>query len=244
MNAVQAIYARELKSFLTTPTAYVFVAVFLAALGAFTFQVGQFFAQGRADLSAFFLFHPWIFLVFLPAIAMRQWADEIRAGTQELLLTLPMPTWAMVVGKFLAGWTVAAIALALTAPLWITVNVLGQPDNAAIFAAYVASLLMAGAYLAIGQAMSALTNTQVVAFVLAVSVSFLLTVLGTPIVLGFFRGALGPAIADALSALSILDHFESAQRGVIELRSVFYFGSLIALFLAVTTLFVDARRGG
>jgi ABC-2 type transport system permease protein len=239
-----AIYRRELLSYLTTPTAYVFVAVFLFAIGLFTFQVGGFFAARRADLSAFFAFHPWIFMVFLPAIAMRLWSEEARSGAIELLLTLPAPTWSLVIGKFLAAWTIAAAAHVLTLPLWITVNVLGAPDNAAIFTAYLASLLMAGAYLAIGSVMSALTPAQVVAFVLAVLISFLLTALGLPLVSDFFSGVVGGAIAEGIGRFSILYHFDAAQRGVVEVRSIVYFVSLIALCLAFTALAVDARRGG
>jgi ABC-2 type transport system permease protein len=239
-----AVYRRELLSYVTTPTAYVFVAVFLFAIGLFTFQVGGFFDARRADLMAFFAFHPWIFMVFLPAVAMRLWAEESRSGALELLLTLPAPTWALVLGKYLAAWTIAAAALALTFPLWITVNVLGSPDNAAIFTAYLASLLMAGAYLAIGTIMSALTPAQVIAFVLSVLTAFLLTALGLPLVLDFFSGVVGGGVAEAVARFSILHHFDAAQRGVVEFRSIFYFFSLISLCLAFTTLAVDARRGG
>jgi ABC-2 type transport system permease protein len=210
----------------------------------FTFQVGGFFEARRADLTAFFAFHPWIFMVFLPAVSMRLWAEETRSGAVELLMTLPAPTWALVLGKFLAAWTIAAVALLLTIPLWITVNVLGSPDNAAIFTAYLASLLMAGAYIAIGSAMSALTPAQVVAFVLAVMISFLLTALGLPLVLDFFSGFVGGAVAETVARFSTLHHFDAAQRGVVEFRSVFYFGSLIGLCLGFTALAVDARRGG
>jgi ABC-2 type transport system permease protein len=244
VKSLVAVYRRELLAYLTTPLAYVFVAVFLIAIGMFTFQVGGFFDQGRADLSSFFAFHPWLFMIFLPAIAMRLWADEARSGAIEILLTLPAPTWALVLGKFLAAWTIAAIALALTLPLWVTVNFLGDPDNAAIFVGYLASLLMAGAYIAIGAAMSALTATQVVAFVLAVLVSFLLTAAGLPLVLNFLKGIVGGAAAEGISGLSILQHFDAAQRGVIELRSVYYFLSLMALSLAGAALAVDSRRGG
>jgi ABC-2 type transport system permease protein len=239
-----AIYRRELLSYLTTPTAYVFVAVFLFAIGLFTFQVGAFFETRRAELSSFFAFHPWIFMVFLPAVAMRLWAEETRSGALELLLTLPAPTWSLVLGKFLAAWTIAAASLVLTVPLWITVNILGPADNAAIFTAYLCSLLMAGAYLAIGSAMSALTPAQIVAFVLAVLASFLLTALGLPLVLDFFSGFVGGAIAEVVARFSILHHFDAAQRGVVEFRSLLYFASLIALCLGFTALAVDARRGG
>ena len=244
LASMSAVYRREVLSYLTTPTAYVFVAVFLFAIGLFTFQVGLFFEMRRADLSAFFSYHPWIFMVFLPAVAMRLWSEEARSGALELLMTLPAPTWSLVLGKFLAAWSVAAVALLLTVPLWITVNILGSPDNAAIFTAYLSSLLMAGAYIAIGSAMSALTPAQVVAFVLAVLVSFLLTALGTPLVLGFFSDAIGGGAAAAVARFSILHHFDAAQRGVVEFRSAFYFASLIALCLGFTALSVDARRGG
>ena len=244
LKSLVAIYRRELLSYLTTPTAYVFVAVFLFAIGLFTFNVGGFFAERRADLSAFFAFHPWIFMVFLPAVSMRLWAEESRSGALELLLTLPAPTWALVLGKYLAAWSVAIVSLALTLPLWISVNILGHPDNAAIFTAYIASVLMAGAYLAIGSALSALTPAQIVAFVLAVLVSFVLTALGLPLVSDFFAGIIGGGAAEAVSRFSILYQFDAAQRGVIEFRSLFYFVSLIALCLGYTALAVDARRGG
>lgn len=244
LASMLAIYRRELLSYVTTPTAYVFVAVFLFSIGLFTFQVGGLFEARRADLSAFFAFHPWIFMVFLPAVSMRLWAEESRSGAIELLMTLPAPTWSLVVGKFLAAWTVAAAALLMTLPLWITINILGSPDNAAIFTAYLASLLMAGAYLAIGSMMSALTPAQIVAFVLSVLVSFLLTALGLPLVLDFFSGIVGGGVAEALARFSIMHHFDAAQRGVVEFRSVFYFVSLIALCLGYTMLAVDARRGG
>lgn len=244
MKSLRAVYRREVLSYLTTPTAYVFVAVFLFAIGLFTFQVGGLFESGRADLTPFFAFHPWIFMVFLPAVAMRLWAEEARSGAIELLLTLPAPTWSLVLGKYLAAWTVAAVALALTFPLWITINVLGHPDNAAILTAYLASFLMAGAYIAIGSVMSALTGAQVVAFVLSVLAAFILTALGLPMVGDFFSGFVGGGVAEAITRFSIIHHFDAAQRGVVEFRSIFYFVSLIALCLTWTALAVDARRGG
>lgn len=242
--SLAAVYRRELLAYVTTPTAYVFVAVFLFSIGLFTFQIGGFFESRRADLLPFFAYHPWIFMVFLPAVSMRLWAEETRSGAIELLMTLPAPTWSLVVGKFLAAWTIAGAALLLTLPLWATVNALGSPDNAAIFTAYIGSLLMAGAYIAIGSVMSALTQAQIVAFVLAVLVSFLLTALGTPLVLKFFDGILSGPVAEAIGRFSILHHFDAAQRGVVEFRSVLYFVSLIALCLGFTALAVDARRGG
>lgn len=244
MRSLLAVYRRELLSYATTPIAYVFVAVFLFAIGLFTFQVGGFFEMRRADLAGFFAFHPWIFMVFLPAVAMRLWSEETRSGAIELLLTLPAPTWALVLGKFLAAWTIAGVALVLTFPLWITVSFLGQPDHAAIVTAYIGSFLMAGAYIAIGSAMSALTQSQVVAFVLAVLISFLVTALGLPIVLDFAGPMIGGAGADMLARFSILHHFDAAQRGVVEFRSLFYYLSLSVMCLGFTWVAIDARRGG
>jgi ABC-2 type transport system permease protein len=244
MKSLRAVFAREMLSYATTPIAYVFTAVFLFAAGLFTFQVGRFFDLGRADLSSFFAFHPWLYIVFLPAIAMRLWAEDNRSGAVEILLTLPAPTWALVLGKFLAALAVAGIALVLTFPFWITVNVLGHPDNGAILVGYLASFLMAGSYLALGSAISATTETQVIAFVLSVLVCFAFTAVGSSVVLSFLSGQAGAETADALARLSILQHFEAAQRGVIELRALFYFLSLIAMALTWTVLAVDSRRGG
>lgn len=241
-NAIIATWVREMRAYFLTPLAYIFIAIFLVAVGAFTFEIGGFFDQGRADLAPFFVFHPWLYLIFLPAIGMRLWSDELRSGTIELLLTFPTPIWAIVIGKFLAAWTVAGIALALTAPMWISVAWLGAPDHAAIALTYAMSLLLAGAYLAIACAMSALGSSQVVAFVLAVTVGFVFTVAGLPIVQAGVVDVFGSGIGDVLGGLSLLTRFEAAQRGVLELRALVFFVGFIALWLALTTLWVGLRR--
>ncbi len=241
-NAFMATWLRELRAYFLTPLAYIFIAIFLIALGAFTFEIGGFFDRARADLAPFFLFHPWLFLVFLPAIGMRLWSDEIRSGAIELVSTLPAQTWAVVAGKFLAAWTVAALALALTFPMWISVAWLGEPDHAAIALSYAVSLLLAGAYLAIAAAMSALGSSQVVAFVMAVTIGFLFTAAGLPLVQSGAVFVLGPALGEVLSGLSLLSHFEAAQRGVLELRSVVFYLSFISMWLVLTTLWIDMRR--
>lgn len=242
VDVLIATLLRELRAYFLTPLAYIFIAIFLVSLGAFTFEIGGFFDRGRADLASFFLFHPWLYLVFLPAIGMRLWSEEIRSGGIELVMTLPGRIWAIVAGKFLAAWTVAAVALALTFPMWLSVSWLGDPDHAAIALSYVMSLLLAGGYLAIVSAMSALGSSQVVAFVLSVAVGFLFTVAGLPLVQAGVVGILGPAIGEIASSLSLLAHFEAAQRGVLELRSVFFYLSFIIMWLALTTLWVDMRR--
>ncbi len=239
-NALRAVYIRELAAYFLTPLAYVFIAIFLIALGSFTFEIGKFFDTNQADLAPFFLFHPWLYLVFLPAIAMRLWADEARGGTLELLLTLPAPTWSLVLGKFLAAWTVAAAALLLTTPMWMSVNWLGAPDNTAIFLTYVISFLMAGGYLAIACAMSAAAGNQVVAFVLSVAVGFIFTAAGLPVV----ASAFGPGLAETMAAFSLLTHFEAAQRGVLEMRALVFYIGFIAVWLAFNAIWVSARKGG
>ncbi len=240
INALRAVYLRELSAYFLTPLAYVFIAIFLIALGAFTFQIGRFFDTNQADLAPFFLFHPWLYLVFLPAVAMRLWADETRGGTLELLLTLPAPTWSLVLGKFLAAWTVAAAALLLTTPMWMSVAWLGHPDHAAIALGYAMSLLMAGGYLAIGCALSAAAGNQVVAFVLSVAVGFLFTAAGLPLV----SSAFGPRAAEALASFSLLTHFEAAQHGVLEARALIYYVGFIVLWLSLNAVWVSARKGG
>lgn len=243
-NAMRAVYVRELAAYFLTPLAYVFIAIFLIALGAFTFEIGRFFETNQADLAPFFLFHPWLYLVFLPAIAMRLWADESKGGTLELLLTLPAPVWSIVIGKFLAAWTVAGAALLFTTPMWMSVNWLGAPDNAAIALTYAMSFLMAGGYLAVASAMSAVARNQVVAFVLSVAVGFVFTAAGLPVVASGIAGVLGPGAADALASFSLLTHFEAAQRGVLELRALFFYVTFIALWLSLNAIWVSARKGG
>jgi ABC-2 type transport system permease protein len=237
-----ALYRRELGGYLGTPAAYVFVAAFLAAASLFAFQIGGLFEAGRADLQIFFQFHPWLYLIFMPALAMRAWADEMRTGTLETLLAIPAPTASLVVGKFLAAWSVAGIALVLSFPLWISLSWLGPVDHGATLATYFGSFLMAGAYLAVGTAMSAITSNQVVAFVLGVLVAFIFTAAGLPIVGDTLSGLLGQGAGKALTIVSLLDQFEGLNRGVIEARAIVFFASFIAAWLAVTTLFVDGKR--
>lgn len=241
---VWPIFKREFSGYFATPLAYVFIVIFLFAMGAFTFYVGHFFDNGIADLSVFFAYHPWLYLFLIPAISMRLWADERRSGTMELLLTLPVPLWATVVGKYLAAWAFAGIALFLTFPIWLTVNFLGAPDNGVILASYIGSFLVAGGYLAIGAAISATTNNQVIAFVVSVVVCFLFTVSGSPLVLDAFRAWAPDALTDAVASFSFVTHFTSITQGVVDFRDVVFFFSLIALFLAANVVVVDAKKGG
>ncbi len=210
--------------------------------GAFTFYLGNFFARGQADLIPFFDFHPWLYLVLIPALAMRLWAEERKGGTIELLLTLPVTMWEAVVGKFLAAWCFTGIALALTFPTWITVNVLGQPDNGVIVASYLGSLLMAGGFLAIGSCMSALTKNQVIAFIISVVVCLGFVLSGFPLVLEFFSSWSPQFILDTISSFSFLTHFQSISKGVLDLRDIFFFLSLIAFWLFATATIIDMKK--
>ncbi len=242
MSNVWIIAKRELSGYFTTPIAYVFIVIFLFLNGVFTFYLGSFFERGQADLITFFGFHPWLYLALIPALTMRLWAEERKAGTIELLLTLPVSMFEAVLGKFLATWIFAAIALSLTFPMWLTVNYLGQPDNGIILASYFGSLLMAGAYIAIGSCISALTKNQVIAFVITVVVCLIFLLSGFPLVLDFFSGWTPDILMRAISGLSFLTHFDDISKGIIELRDIVYFVSLIIFWLFANAVLIEVKK--
>jgi ABC-2 type transport system permease protein len=242
MNPTLTLLLRELRSYFATPVAYVFIVIFLLLSGAFTFYLGGFYERGQADLEPFFHFHPWLYLFLVPAVAMRLWADERKSGTIELLLTLPVTMWQAVLAKFLAAWCFIALALLLTFPMWLTVNYLGDPDNGVIVAAYLGSLLMAGAFLAIGACLSAATRSQAVAFILSVVVCFAFLLSGFPMVLDVFRALAPQGLVDAIAGLSFLTHFEALSKGVIALRDVLYFLLTIAFWLYANAVVIDLKK--
>jgi ABC-2 type transport system permease protein len=242
MRNVGIIMRRELASYFATPLAYVFIFIFLVLANVFTFYLGGFYERGQADLNPFFTFHPWLYLFLIPALAMKLWAEERKSGSIELLMTQPVQLWEAVLGKFLAAWLFTALALALTFPIWITVNYLGSPDNGTILAAYVGSLLLAGGFLAVGSCMSALTRNQVVAFILGVMVCFIFLLAGYPLVLDVFRSWAPQVLVDTIASLSFLTHYESMAKGVIDVRDLLYFGMLIGLFLTATGVVLDLRK--
>jgi gliding motility-associated transport system permease protein len=242
MRKVGIIFRRELAAYFATPLAYVFILIFLALSAWLTFYVGGFFERDQADLEPFFLFHPWLYLFLIPAISMRLWSEERRSGSIELLMTQPITLWQAVLGKFLAAWACAALALLLTFPIWITVNYLGHPDNGAILTGYLGSLLMAGGFLAVGSCMSALTRNAVVAFILGVAACFVLLLTGLPMVLDAFRGWAPPGVVDAVASLSLLTHFEAIAKGVVDLRDVTFFALMIACFLAASVVLLDLHK--
>lgn len=242
MSAVSALFRRELRSYFATPVAYVFIVIFLVLMGVFTFYLGNFYERGQADLAPFFNYHPWLYLFLVPAIAMRLWAEERKTGSVELLMTLPITPWQAVLGKFLAAWVFTGIALALTFPIWLTVNYLGDPDNGAIVAAYIGSLLMAGGFLAIGSCLSAATRNQVIAFVITVVVCFAFLLSGFPLVLDLFSGWAPQAIVDGVASLSFLTHFADISKGVIDFRDLVYFGLVIGTFLFANTIVLQWKQ--
>jgi len=243
MSRTLSIFRREFQGYFATPVAYVFIVIFLFLTGLFTFYIGAFYERGQADLEPFFRYHPWLYMLLIPAISMRLWSEERKSGTLELLLTLPISLAEAVLGKFLAAWAFTAIALALTFPLWLTVNYLGNPDNTVIAAGYLGSLLMAGGFLAIGSCISALTRNQVVAFVISFVVCFGFNLSGFPLVLDFFSGWAPQAVVDAVSSFSFLTHFNSIQKGVIDLRDIIFFTSLIAVWLYANMLAIESGKG-
>jgi ABC-2 type transport system permease protein len=225
-----------------TPVAYVFLVIFLVLAGILTFYAGDFYERGQADLQPFFMMHPWLYLILVPAITMRMWAEEAKGGTLELLLTLPLTLWQAMLGKFFAAWLFIGLALVLTFPIWITVNYLGSPDNGVILAGYLGSWLMAGTFIAIGACLSALTRSQVVAFILTALVCVLLILIGQPQVLDFFSGALPRKLINAVAHLSMLRHFEAIARGVLDIRDLLYFLLSMVSWLIAGVLLLDLKR--
>ena len=236
MRGLRAVLGRELHAYWTTPVAWLFLIAFLLLAGVCTFFLGDFFPRGQADLTAFFIFVPWLLLVLVPAASMRLWAEERRGGTFELLLTLPLTPLAAMLGKFLAAWLFVALALMLTFPLWLTVNYLGHPDNGAILAAYLGSMLLGGALLAVGACLSAATRNQVVAFVLSLLVGLAYMLSGAPQVQNALAPQLPSGVLQTLLEFSMLAHFQHIARGVLDLGDVLFFVVTIAVWLGAGAL--------
>ncbi len=242
MRNVLIIAKRELGAYFGTPLAYVFAVIFVAMTGAFAFYFGNFFERGQADLAGFFLYHPWLYLILVPAIAMRLWAEERKSGTIELLMTLPIKPWEAILGKFLAAWGFIGVALMLTFPMWLTVNMLGSPDNGVILASYLGSFLMAGAFLAIGSAISAASKNQVIAFIVSVVICFLFVMSGVELVQNSAKLFLPNFLVTAISQLSFLTHFDKVARGLLDLPSLFFYLSMIAFFLFANVVIIEQKK--
>ncbi len=233
---------RELKGYFRTPLASIFLLVFLALSSGMTFFLGRFFERDQADLTAFFSWHPWLFLVLMPAIGMRLWAEERRSGTIELLITLPVTNTQLVVGKFLASWFFTLIALILTMPIWITVNFLGDPDNNVILLSYIGSWFMAGAFLALTSCLSVLTKNQVIAFIISSISGFILIMAGFNLVLSAVRSWSPNWITETISSMSFLSHFTRIQMGVFDLSTLVFFISMMILCLWINVQLVQLKK--
>lgn len=242
MNGIASVWRRELASYFSTPVAYVFLLVFLMSAAACTFYLGRFYEGREATLAVFFAYHAVLFLFLVPALSMRLWSEERKSGSIELLMTLPIAVWQAVIGKYFAAWAFTALAIVLTFPIWLTVEYLGEPDNGAIAAAYVGSILMAGGFLAIGSFLSAFTKNQVIAFVLSVLACFLVLVAGYDLVLDAFSAWAPQAVVDAIASLSFLTHFESISKGVIDVRDLVYFALLIAACLYANVIVLHLKK--
>lgn len=242
VTPLSAVMRRELRSYFVTPVAYVFLMLFLVLAGMLTFYAGDFYERQQADLLPFFAMHAWLYLILVPAVTMRMWAEETKSGTLELLLTLPISLAQAMLGKFLAAWLFMGLALLLTFPIWLTVNYLGSPDNGVILAGYLGSWLMAGAFIAVGACLSATTRSQVVAFILTAVVCAMLILAGQPEVRDFFQAALPRRLVNGVAQLSMLSHFEAIARGVLDLRDLSYFLFTILAWLGAGVLVLDLKR--
>ena len=241
---IMTIAKREVAGYFASPVAYVFIVIFLLLTGFFAFMVSGFFDRGQANLLAFFAWHPWLYLFLVPAVGMRMWSEERRLGTIELLLTMPITPWQAIVGKFLASWLVLALALALTFPIVITVNYLGSPDNGVILASYAGSLLLSGAYLSVSAMTSAMTRNQVVSFILSVVICLFLILAGWPPITNLLTQWASSWFVETIAAFSVMTHFDSIQKGVIDSRDVLFFLSVIAFCLFTTSVIIRAHRAG
>lgn len=239
---IGVIFQRELRSYFATPLAYIFLSVFVLLSGFLAFEIGSFFRREQADLMSFFNFHPWLYLVLMPPLAMRLWAEERQTGTIELLMTLPLTTTDIVLGKFFAAWVFSGIALVATFPIWLTVNYLGTPDNGIIVAAYLGSWLMGGSFLALGSFLSALTKNQIIAFVVALMGSLAFLLLGFPPVAAALQSWLPSVLAELLISMSFLTHFQAIARGVLDVRDVGFFVGFMVCWLLANVAVVDWKR--
>jgi ABC-2 type transport system permease protein len=242
VKTVRNILRRELASYFATPLAFVVIVFFLLLANVLTFSFGSLFERGQADLNPFFTFLPWLYLLLCPAVSMRLWAEERRSGTIELLLTQPITLWQAVLAKFFAAWLFVGFALALTFPLWYSVNYLGKPDNGVIFAAYIGSFFFAGGFLAVGSFTSSLTKNQLVAFLIALALCFVLLLAGYPAVTEWFGGWAPQWLVDGVASLSFLTHFENIAKGLLDLRDVLYFSLVTVFFLLASTVVLEAVK--
>lgn len=242
LRNIWTITKRELVGYFASPVAYVFIVIFLLLNGFFTFMLGAYFQRGEANLNAFLMWHPWLYLFLVPAAGMRLWSEERRVGTLELLLTMPISAWQAIIGKFVACWLFLGLALLLTFPVVLTTMYLGSPDLGAIFTGYVGSFLLAGAYLAVTVMTSAMTRNQVISFILSVVICFFLILAGWEPVTDLLVRWAPEWLVSIVASFSVMPHFAQFQRGVVDLRDLLFFGSVIAFCLFATSVVLRGLR--
>jgi ABC-2 type transport system permease protein len=218
------------------------MVVFLMLIGFLTFFVSRFYESGQADLRGFFFWHPWMFLILVPASAMRLWAEERRAGTIETLLTLPVTVTQVILGKFLAAWIFIGLIVVLTFPIVLTTVYLGAPDRGAIIGGYIGSLLLAGAYLSVGMLTSAMTRNQVISFVLSLVICLFFLLAGWPPVTDLMVRWAPEWLVRGVASFSFMPHYEAFQKGVLDLRDFAYYFSVMIFMLFGTHLVLENRK--
>jgi ABC-2 type transport system permease protein len=240
MPNVLTIFRREFQAYFDSSIAYIFMIVFLLS-STWLFMVG-FFLAGLADMRGYFDTLPWFALFFLPAVSMRLWAEDLRTGTMELLMTLPMRTWELVLGKYLAALAFYAITLAGTLVIPLVLSMIGDPDGGALFGGYLASLLLGGLYLAVGIFVSGLFKDQIAAFVVSLMLCLFFYFSGIGSVVATTDGWISGLGTFLEQNVAVTSHFAEIQRGIIDLRNLVYFFSMTALFLVLNTLSLEGRR--
>lgn len=243
LSHVLAVAKREWRSYFDSPVAYVFIIIFLMLMGFFTFSISRFYEAGQADLTGFFVWHPWLYMILVPAVTMRLWSEERRSGTIELLLTVSITPLQALLGKFIAAWAFMLLALALTFTVPLTACYLGSPDMGMVMSGYLGSALLAGAYVAAGMFTSALTRNQVISFILAVVIGLFLILAGYPPVTDLLARWAPGWLVDGVAAFSFMPHYEALQRGVIDLRDLVYFASVMVFMLFATQVVLKDKLG-
>jgi len=236
MQNITAILKKEFRSYFNSPIAYIFITFFLGISAWLFFQ--NFFLVNQAEMRGFFGLMPWIFLFFIPAVTMKLWSEEKKIGTIEILMTLPIRDYEVVVGKFLASFALLAVTVLLTLVIPFSVMSLGNPDVGTLIAGYIGLLLMGGAYIAIGFFASTLTENQIIAFIIGIVVCLVLLLIGEDFVLFKTPNWLFPIF----SYLGLGAHYSSILRGVLDSRDIIYYLSLIGFFLYLSTLAVESRK--
>jgi ABC-2 type transport system permease protein len=242
MNRVLPVFKREISQYFNTPLGFIYIDVFILLTGFFFFELFKFFQSEVASLRNLFMVLPWIYLLVVPAVSMRLLAEDKKIGTVEVLMTLPLRDWEVVLAKYVAAFLFLSLALLLTFPLVLVVARAAQTgvtlDYGPIMGGYIAAILMGGAFLAVGMFFSSMTDNQIVAFILSVVTMAIFLMIGLPDIVELFP----PAVQRFIMNISLVSHFHSVGRGVIDSRDMLYYASVIFLFVFLTIRSVESRK--